>query len=56
MYSGMADVAALSGNKQYQSAIDNIWQNVVNRKMYITGELVLQEMGKLLEMNMSCPI
>lgn len=37
MYSGMADVAALSGNKQYQSAIDNIWQNVVNRKMYITG-------------------
>ena len=37
MYSGMADVAALSGNKQYQSAIDNIWQNVVNKKMYITG-------------------
>jgi len=37
MYSGMADIAALTGNIPYQSAIDNIWQNVVNKKMYITG-------------------
>lgn len=37
MYSGMADVAALTGNQQYLQAIDKIWENVVNKKYYITG-------------------
>ncbi|HMP30031.1 MAG TPA: glycoside hydrolase family 127 protein, partial [Saprospiraceae bacterium] len=37
MYSGMADVAAITGNKDYQIAIDNIWNDVTQRKMYITG-------------------
>jgi len=37
MYSGMADVAALTGDGSYVSAIDRIWQDVVYRKMYLTG-------------------
>jgi DUF1680 family protein len=37
MYSGMADVAALTGNTAYIEAIDSIWQNVVFKKMYVTG-------------------
>lgn len=37
MYTGMADVAALTGDHQYLSAIDDIWEDVVNRKLYITG-------------------
>jgi uncharacterized protein len=37
MYSGMADVAALSGDAAYLKAIDTIWQNVVGKKLYITG-------------------
>jgi DUF1680 family protein len=37
MYTGMADVAALTGNKQYLSAIDDIWNDVVDGKIYITG-------------------
>jgi uncharacterized protein len=37
MYSGMADVAALTGNKAYIQAIDRIWENVVFKKMYVTG-------------------
>lgn len=37
MYSGMADVAALTGDQRYVSAIDDIWKDVVNRKIYITG-------------------
>jgi uncharacterized protein len=37
MYSGMADVAALTGNRQYNDAITNIWENVVGKKYYITG-------------------
>jgi len=37
MYSGMADVAALTGDPAYINAINNIWDNVVNKKMYVTG-------------------
>lgn len=37
MYSGMADVAALTGDAAYLKAIDTIWQNVVDKKLYITG-------------------
>jgi DUF1680 family protein len=33
----MADVAALTGNQQYLSAIDDIWEDVVEKKLYITG-------------------
>lgn len=37
MYTGMADIAALTGDTQYLSAIDDIWGDVVNKKLYITG-------------------
>ncbi|MFH1198344.1 MAG: beta-L-arabinofuranosidase domain-containing protein [bacterium] len=37
MYSGMADVAALTGNTKYTAALDKIWEDVVFRKFYITG-------------------
>jgi DUF1680 family protein len=37
MYSGMADVAALTGDASYLKAIDAIWEDVVNKKLYITG-------------------
>lgn len=37
MYTGMADVAALTGDKQYLSAIDDIWHDVTDKKIYITG-------------------
>ena len=37
MYSGMADVAALTGDAAYVKAIDAIWQDVVTRKLYLTG-------------------
>jgi DUF1680 family protein len=37
LYSGMADVAALTGDQAYVHAIDTIWWNVVSRKLYVTG-------------------
>jgi hypothetical protein len=37
MYSGMADVAALTGDVSYVNAMEKIWQNVVGKKLYITG-------------------
>ena len=37
MYTGMADVAALTGNMEYIKAIDAIWTDVVAGKLYVTG-------------------
>jgi DUF1680 family protein len=37
MYTGMADVAALTGDQAYLKAIDDIWSDVVLKKLYITG-------------------
>lgn len=37
MYSGMADVAALTADLNYIKATDRIWENVVSKKIYLTG-------------------
>lgn len=37
LYSGMADVAALTGDQRYLAAIEKIWTNVVAKKLYLTG-------------------
>ncbi|WP_316784253.1 glycoside hydrolase family 127 protein [Pedobacter frigiditerrae] len=37
MYTGMADIAALTGDQAYLHAIDDIWDDVSLRKLYITG-------------------
>ncbi len=36
-YSGMADVAAETHDTDYQSAVMSLWDNIVNRKYYLTG-------------------
>jgi DUF1680 family protein len=37
LYTGMADVAALTGDADYIKALDRLWLDVVSKKMYITG-------------------
>jgi DUF1680 family protein len=37
MYTGAADVAALTGDEGYLQAMKTVWQDVVYRNMYITG-------------------
>ena len=37
MYSGMADIAAIEKNTAYLNAITRIWEDIVHRKMYVTG-------------------
>lgn len=37
MYSGMADVAALTGDTAYVQALDRLWNDVAYRKTYVTG-------------------
>lgn len=36
-YAGAADVYAETGEKALLGALDRLWDNVVNRKMYVTG-------------------
>jgi DUF1680 family protein len=37
MYTGAADVAALTGDEGYMKAMNAVWDDVVHRNMYITG-------------------
>ncbi|MCB2220456.1 MAG: glycoside hydrolase family 127 protein [Bacteroidetes bacterium] len=37
MYSAMADIAALTGDTAYLNAIESLWRNLVNKKVYVTG-------------------
>lgn len=37
MYTGAADVAALTGDAGYMKAMNTVWEDVVFRNMYITG-------------------
>ena len=36
-YSGMADVAVETHDPDYQSAVKSLWDNIVNKKYYLTG-------------------
>jgi uncharacterized protein len=46
MYSGIADVAALTGDEAYIGAIDRIWDNIVGKKLYITGGVGARHAGE----------
>jgi DUF1680 family protein len=39
MYSAMADVGALAGDEAYVRALGALWEDVVSRKLYLTGGL-----------------
>lgn len=55
MYAGMADVAALTGDKGYIDAIDRIWQNIVSKKYYITGGVGATSNGEAFGKNYELP-
>jgi uncharacterized protein len=55
LYSGVADVAALTGNKEYVNAIDKIWDNMVSKKFYITGGIGSEHDGERFGDNYSLP-
>lgn len=39
LYSGMADLVAIKGDKTLLPALDSVWHDIVDRKMHITGGL-----------------
>ncbi len=55
LYSGMADVAALTGDPGYIKAIDRIWENVVNKKIYLTGAIGARHQGEAFGDNYELP-
>lgn len=55
MYSGMADVAALTGDQGYIDAIGRIWDNVVTKKLYITGGIGATSHGEAFGENYELP-
>src|SRR5262249_2416134 len=55
MYSGMADIAALTGDTTYVNAIDRIWDNVSNKKLYITGGIGATGAGEAFGRNYELP-
>lgn len=46
MYSGVADVAALTGDPRLFKTMDTIWHNVADKKMYITGGVGARHAGE----------
>jgi DUF1680 family protein len=55
LYSGMADVAALTGDQDYVRAIDQIWGNCVGKKIYLTGGIGARADGEAFGANYELP-
>ena len=39
LYAAVADIAALTGNDSLRKAIDKIWENMVEKKLYVQGSI-----------------
>ena len=46
LYSGVADVAALTGDKAYFEALERIWENMSSKKLFITGGIGSRPQGE----------
>jgi DUF1680 family protein len=46
LYSGVADVAALTGDKAYFEALKHIWENMSSKKLFITGGIGSRPQGE----------
>ena len=55
MYAGMTDIAAMTKDKGYTDAIHNLWNNMVNKKMYITGGIGSRHDGEAFGANYELP-
>ena len=46
LYSGVADVASLTGDTAYFNALTRIWNNMASKKLYITGGIGSRAQGE----------
>jgi DUF1680 family protein len=54
-YSGAADVAVETHDPDYQGAVKSIWENIVNKKYYLTGGIGTGETAEGFGVNYSLP-
>lgn len=55
LYSGMADVARLTGDESLFAACRALWDNVVNKKLYITGGIGGTHIGEAFSFDYDLP-
>jgi hypothetical protein len=55
LYAGMADVAALTGDKAYIDAIGKLWENVVSKKLHLNGGIGARHAGEAFGENYELP-
>ena len=55
LYSGMADVARLTGDEALLEACEKLWDNITQKKMYITGGIGATHMGEAFSFNYDLP-
>ncbi len=55
MYAGMTDVAALYQDSAYRHAADRLWENIVYKKLYLTGGIGARHEGEAFGGNYELP-
>ena len=55
LYSGMADIARLTGDDELLAACDRLWDNIVRKKLYITGGIGGTVHGEAFSYNYDLP-
>ncbi|MGB3144266.1 MAG: beta-L-arabinofuranosidase domain-containing protein [Maribacter sp.] len=55
MYAAMTDIAALKNDTAYRKAVDKLWNNMVEKKMYITGGIGAKHEGESFGENYELP-
>ena len=55
LYSGMADVARLTGDEELYHACEKLWKNMTEKKMYLTGGIGGTHIGESFSFNYDLP-
>nr|WP_321411062.1 glycoside hydrolase family 127 protein [uncultured Allomuricauda sp.] len=55
MYAAMTDIAAMEKDTAYLDAVNALWENMVNKKMYITGGIGAKHDGEAFGENYELP-
>ena len=55
LYSGMADIARITGEKSLLDACNSIWDNIANRQLYITGAIGQSAYGEAFTFDYDLP-
>lgn len=55
MYAGMTDIAAIYRDQDYRAATDRLWENMVNKKIYVTGGIGALHQGEAFGENYELP-